>query len=337
MLTTLYDGLRDVGYCNQRGEIAGHASDRALLARYPLVVEGPAPPNARAILYRSATAALYWSPRSKDGLALYLTPIGLLIERYGLTAAAPWLPLCEALLRKREGWIQLDSDAGHVELGAGVILDATLARRLTREEVGIGLHAARAGGARLLPLDSPLFALASPSAVAEHLRELPEQGWSDPATRLAFEPLPLTPPAPIGNARLEELAPPPLLRFSPRIQPLWDHLLSRRFGFDLLREGGPIMGDAMISLGTATLIGRWMRMDTKDPKWTALCRAAKLDPAQVLPWNFYLARYVHAFAEDQPAYAAAEEEHDTPEIMKVLALGARELNIISHYRGVFVY
>ena len=90
MLTTLYDGLRDVGYCNQRGEIAGHASDRALLLHdIPLVVEGPAPPNARAILYRSATAALYWSPRSKDGLALYLTPIGFLIERYGLTAAAP--------------------------------------------------------------------------------------------------------------------------------------------------------------------------------------------------------------------------------------------------------
>ena len=224
-----------------------------------------------------------------------------------------------------------------MELGAsGVLLNATLARRLTREEVGIGLHAARAGGARLLPLDSPLFALASPSAVAEHLRELPEQGWSDPGTRLAFEPLPST-PAPDGNAHLDELESPPLVPFSPRIQPLWDHLLSHRFGFDLLRQGGPIMGDVMISLGTATLIGRWMRMDTKDPKWTALCRAAELVPAQVLPWNFYLARYVHEFAEDQAAYAAAEEEHDTPEIMKVLALGARKLNIISHYRDVFVY
>ncbi len=335
----------DPGYCAQRYEMAGEEKHRALLARYPLVIKGAVPLAARAVLYQSLEGTP-WSPverqRSGDTLAIHLTPIGELIQWHGLGAAAPWLPLCEALLRRQETWVPLGDDMGCVLVEArGVLRSATLKRTLPGHVVSIGLHAARLGGATGVAIDCPLLSLADAAGVAEHTRAHLHEDWHTPGALVPFEPAPTRekmkstlgmgplPPLPSGTG------------IPPRVLPLWQHIVGHRYGFDLLREGegAPIMGEVLIKLagGTATLVCRWLRVNTLDPDWAVLCEAAHLDPKRALPWNFHVARYIHLFQEEQPVFAATQTREDARQIRLALAAAAQRMEILCHFQGNYIY
>jgi hypothetical protein len=252
-----------------------------------------------------------------------------------------WLPLCVALLNGEEGWVALDNDAGYVRISPGMIHEAALKRGLPPVVIDAGLYAARLGGARALPVDSPLFALASWQAVGEHLHVHGAVAgtWSSLSGTLAFEPLSLEPAPPIADAM--PFAPPVAsTRLIPdRFLPLWRHLVDHRYGFDLLRKGvgAPIVGGNIhVKLTTATLVAQWIRTKTDDPEWRELCAARGLDPALALPWTFRIGRYVHSFSDIQPTLAQAEESADATGIELVLTVATHKLMIISQFRGVFV-
>jgi hypothetical protein len=342
-LALLSEAIDDVGYTSQRRDLAGQDADRAVLARYPIILQGDVPTNARAVLYISDKGTP-WSPierlRSGDALSLHITPVGRLIERYGLERARPWLPLCIALLNGEEGWIALDADAGHVLIEGKRIAHATLKRDLPDASIDVGLHAARLGGAQRLPFDCPLLALASLQGAGEHLHLHGEfaSTWSSPSGTIAFEPLDLDPPPPTPNA-LPFSPPIPTTRLIPeRFLALWRHLVDHRYGFDLLRKGvgAPVVGEVHIALPTATLVTQWIRMKTDDAEWRTLCMERGLAPALVLPWIFRVGRYVHAFSDVQPTMAKVEEDTDAMGIQLVLSVAMHKLMIISQFRGDFV-
>lgn len=337
---TSADAAADVGYMRQRPDLAA----QALLAEYPLQLGGGAPaPETRAIVYTSPSGVA-WSPierrRSKDPQSLYVAPVGLLMQRYGLEAARDWLPLCVALLRGESRWVPLGGDLGHVEIAAGHVRGVTLHRTITSAAVDIGLHAARLGGAQTLPVDSPLFAFASPRGVGEHLRvrDVPEADWVSADGRIPFEPIVQAPPPPPDSEAPMWPARPGSKRVPPRMLALWDYLADHRYGFDMLHtgEGAPVVDRVTIVLPTATILAQWTRLATDDPAWRDLCTAATLDPRLALPWVFRITRYLHAFVEDQPAYAAAETERDADAITETLTLAKKRMMIISFFRDVLV-
>jgi len=326
----------DVGYWQQRPDLA----DREQMSEYPLVFTGTAPAHARAVLYTDP-AGMPWSPvarrRTGDPLSVHVLPVGLLMQRYGLHACRSWLPLCVALLRGESRWIALGDDLGHVEITDGHIRGATLTRGIPALSVDIGLHAARLGGARSLPVDSPLFGLASARGVAEHLRvrDVADADWSSPDGRIEFEPV-AREPVPEGS--IVPPRPPSSKGVPRRLLPLWTYLVQHRYGFDLLRtgEGAPVVGDVTIVLPTATILAQWVRIKTDDPAWPDLCTAAGIERRLALPWVFRITRYLHAFAADQPSFAAAQTEQDARDINTTLTLGKQRLMIISFFQGVLV-
>lgn len=342
-LALLSDAIDDVGYTSQRRDLAGEETDRALLARHPLVLRGDVPTNARAVLYVSKTGTP-WCPierlRTGDALSVHVLPVGRLIERYGLELARPWLPLCVALLNGEDGWVALDADMGYVRVSPGRVHEAAIKRSVPENSVDVGLYAARLGGALRLPVDSPLLALASLQSAGEHLHihGTVEGTWSSPTGTVAFEPLALDPPPPAPDALPY---PPPVAstRLIPeRFLPLWRHLVDNRYGFDLLRKsvGAPVLDEVHIQLTTATLVAQWIRMKSDDPDWRQLCMEHGLDPALALPWTFRIGRYVHSFATVQPTLAKREESTDATGIQLVLSVATQKLMILSQFRGTFV-
>jgi hypothetical protein len=334
----LRDAFEDVGYCNQRPDLAGEETDRETLSRYPIVITGDASLNARAILYTSVEGEA-WSPlerrRKNDTTCVFVTPIGDVIQRHGLRNAKPWLPLCLALLEGRDNvWITLEEDIGHVFIKDGRIHEATLHRKVEAESVDAGLYAARLGGARSMPIDCPLFALASARGVAEHLdvNGVADDAWASPDGVLLFNSIVSKVPPPTADVvpwRFGPRAPESLPR---RMLPLWKHLSDHRYGFDLLRKGAPIVADITIDLGSATLLAQWVRVNTSSNEWKNECHARSIPPKDALPWMFRVVRYVHGFADDMPAFAAQQAAADSVGIIATLGLAARDMMII----GVFV-
>ena len=335
------DVFDDVGYCNQRPDLAGEEPERGTLSRYPIVIDGDASLSARAILYRftEGVGGEPWSPRAfareSDITCVFVTPIGDVIQRHGLKHAKPWLPLCLALLEGRDNvWIALEDDVGHVFIKDGRIHGATLHRKVEAEIVDVGLYAARLGGARSMPIDCPLFALASPRGVAEHLdvNGVADATWASPDGVLLFNPIvSKVPPLSAGVTpwKFAPAIPESIVR---RLHPLWLHLSDHRYGFDLLRKGEPIVGDITIDLGTATLLAQWVRVNTSSNEWKNECHARSIPPKDALPWMFRIVRYVHKFADDMPAFASRQAAEDSAEIMNTLTLAARDMMIV----GVFV-
>ena len=349
----------DAGYCNQRLELAGREADRETLAKYPIVVGHSGAPiaHARAVVWYDSESAKAWSPllrkRIGDDFALWVSPIGTLIDLYGLKKAACWLPLTLALLRGTEGWVVLANDGGHVLLGPDRrVIDAKLSRTLEADDVDIGLHALRLGHARSVAPDSAFFTLASAQGVNEHLEELPlndDSAWQGgDGVFLTIRSLAFVPPAAafkpliqsdaMHAARLDAAPGAYELRAERWTPPaggsaLWRYLEEHRFGFDLsqpLTQLAPIE-EFILPIGLdANLVARWVRIDAASPGWATLCAQHGIhrQPSLACPWTLQITHYVSAISSEEPALAVDERERDVATLRAIEMHAGSKLDMI---------
>jgi hypothetical protein len=333
---------RDAGYCNQRIDLAGRVEDRATLTKYPLLVDVETPtPACRALLYFDKHAPDAWSPALRamvgDDLSFHLTPLGVMLELFPLAECRAFLPLLASARHK--GRIVLDDDAGAVAFDeTGAVTAATL-HPGTEEQANVGLVALRLARVRSVPGDCAFVTSASAEAVTEHLEEddlagegaLPERVRLRPFTRRG-QPRFRVPPASerIQQSEEEHRVRQGLVSATPaapyclesqhstspartllprRVWPLWDALVQRRFGFDLLRERSAVMGDLFVLLeeNSAQLSLQWTRREDG--------------------WHVTVLRYLNPFADEEPALALRDKDEDMQALRRVMSLARDMLSL----------